>query len=267
MKRRSDLMSQASHRRNDSNDNERRADTALHAVSAGTDCEFRRDGISGLETDVEDLLANIRHLCDRFGLDYGDRDAAAHRAYIGDFEDGERVGRTQNPPMDPPGPGGQCGSPAAVRGSDPKELALARLLVDTAFGIGGLSDDYCLSTAMVDDEVAVVFCERTTEGLSPLAEIHPARDGYSAVGDEAGMEKETQRSTERDVTELVALADRLKLPECALDEAVYDSEAPSASSLNNQGIEAQLRWLLSVNDVGTVRGLIQEAAESEPEEG
>jgi hypothetical protein len=80
-----------------SNDNERRADAAMQAVVAGTDCEFRMDGTAGLETDIEDLLANVRHLCDRFGLDYGARDSAAYRAYVGDFEDGKRVVEHQGP--------------------------------------------------------------------------------------------------------------------------------------------------------------------------
>ena len=73
----------------------------MQAVVAGTDCEFRMDGTAGLETDIEDLLANVRHLCDRFGLDYGARDSAAYRAYVGDFEDGKRVVEHQGPPRDP----------------------------------------------------------------------------------------------------------------------------------------------------------------------
>jgi hypothetical protein len=62
------------------------------------------------------------------------------------------------------------------------------------------------------------------------------------------------------VADLLALARRLGLPEGALDEALYDAEAPSASQINNEGLEAQLRWLLDVNSPDTVRTLIIDAA-------
>lgn len=94
-------MSPASPRHAGPDDNERHTDAAMQAVAAGTDCEFCTDGIPGLETDIEDLMANLRHLCDRFGLDYGARDAAAYRAYVGDFEDGARVVEREGPPTDP----------------------------------------------------------------------------------------------------------------------------------------------------------------------
>jgi hypothetical protein len=87
---------------------------------------------------------------------------------------------------------------------------------------------------------------------------------FSCVRQRAAAGDRAERSVDRDVGELVALAARLELPEGALDEAVYDSEAPSASSVNNQGIEAQLRWLLSVNEVSTVRRLVQDAAQVDP---
>jgi hypothetical protein len=79
----------------------------------------------------------------------------------------------------------------------------------------------------------------------------------------AAAGERAERSVDRDVAELVALAARLELPEWALDDAVYDSEAPLASSVNNEGIAAQLRWLLSVNDVSTVRRLVEDAAQGD----
>jgi hypothetical protein len=84
----------------------------------------------------------------------------------------------------------------------------------------------------------------------------------SRLGKPAPTADNREESADRDVAELVALASRLELPEWALDEAMYDTEAPSASSLNNQGIEAQLHWLLSVNDPDTVRTLVRDAARS-----
>lgn len=96
---------------------------------------------------------------------------------------------------------------------------------------------------------------RSSRGV--LRRLHLSRLGKSAP---AAVNSE--EPTDRAVAELMALASRLELPDSALDEAVYDSEAPSASSLNNQGIEAHLRWLLSVNDSGTVRRLVQDAARS-----
>lgn len=76
----------------------------MRSIAAGTDGEFRTDGLAGLETDIEDVLANVRHLCDRFGLEYGDRDAAAYRAYLDDFEEGGPVVRRREAPTDPLAP-------------------------------------------------------------------------------------------------------------------------------------------------------------------
>jgi hypothetical protein len=62
------------------------------------------------------------------------------------------------------------------------------------------------------------------------------------------------------LAELVALARRLEVEAGGLDEAIYDAEAPRASQINNEGTEAQIRWLLGVNDTATVRRLIEDAA-------
>ena len=81
-------------------DNERRADAGMKAIEASTDCEFRADGLAGLRSDVEDLLADLRHVCDRYELDYGVVDRAAGDVYHGDFQDAPRVGRRGLPPND-----------------------------------------------------------------------------------------------------------------------------------------------------------------------
>ena len=64
---------------------------------------------------------------------------------------------------------------------DPDALAATRLLVDTAFGAGGLSDVYCLAPAQLDGRDVLIFAERTADGLAPLAQIIPPRDGYTPV--------------------------------------------------------------------------------------
>src|ERR1035438_3514413 len=71
--------------------NERRADRAVHAIEAGSDCEFRDGAVAGLERDVRDLLANLRHLCDRWGLDHGAVDARAQTTYLGDHTEAPLV--------------------------------------------------------------------------------------------------------------------------------------------------------------------------------
>jgi hypothetical protein len=65
---------------------------------------------------------------------------------------------------------------------DSAELAATGLLVDTAFGLGGLSEAYCLSRATRDGEDVLSFCERTPDGLLPLAELSPPREGYTPRG-------------------------------------------------------------------------------------
>ncbi len=64
---------------------------------------------------------------------------------------------------------------------DPDALAATRLVVDTAFGAGGLADVYCLAPSQLDGRDVLIFAERTADGLVPLAEIIPPRDGYTPV--------------------------------------------------------------------------------------
>ncbi len=73
------------------NENERCADKALRALDAATDALFRDEGIEGLSTDIADLLAHVRHLCDRFDLEYAAIERRSGRVYEGDFEDNPRV--------------------------------------------------------------------------------------------------------------------------------------------------------------------------------
>jgi hypothetical protein len=69
-------------------ENDRRAEKAMGAIQASTDCEFRSEGEAGLQTDITDLLADVRHLCDRYAQDYASLDRRAYTAYQGDLADG-----------------------------------------------------------------------------------------------------------------------------------------------------------------------------------
>lgn len=75
--------------------NEARADDVEFALKASTDKlgEREEEEPHGVFTDVSDLLAHVRHFCDRAGLDYGTVDDHAYRAYLGDREDGPSVAR------------------------------------------------------------------------------------------------------------------------------------------------------------------------------
>jgi hypothetical protein len=75
--------------------NERRADQIEHAIAVSTDKlgEDQHEP-SGVYTDLSDMLASVRHFCDRAGIDYGDVDSHAQTAYEGDVnEDGGVVKR------------------------------------------------------------------------------------------------------------------------------------------------------------------------------
>jgi hypothetical protein len=70
--------------------NESRADQAERVLAIGTDrngeCEADARGVF---TDVSDLLANMRHFCDRAGIDYDAVSDHSRNAYEGDLaEDG-----------------------------------------------------------------------------------------------------------------------------------------------------------------------------------
>lgn len=69
-------------------ENDRRAEQAMTAVQVSTDCAFRSEGEEGLQIDISDLLANVRHLCDRYAQDYAALDRRAYTAYQGDHADG-----------------------------------------------------------------------------------------------------------------------------------------------------------------------------------
>lgn len=76
--------------------NERRADQIEHALTIATDKNGEVEGevANGTYTDVSDLLASVRHFCDRAGIDFDDVDDHAERAYEGDLmEDGPKVVR------------------------------------------------------------------------------------------------------------------------------------------------------------------------------
>jgi hypothetical protein len=75
--------------------NESRADQTERVLAIGTDRNGECDADTrGVFTDVSDLLANLRHFCDRAGIDYGEVDGHAQHAYEGDLaESGPAVKR------------------------------------------------------------------------------------------------------------------------------------------------------------------------------
>jgi hypothetical protein len=94
--------------------NESRADLVERALALSTDCNGQDDPDvgAGVFTDLSDLLANVRHFCDRAGISYGELDAHAHNAYLGDLgdnavakRDAERIPERKPKPVPEPGPG------------------------------------------------------------------------------------------------------------------------------------------------------------------
>lgn len=77
------------------NRNEERADRALRAIDAFSDRNHSVDGelVSGMYLDVSDLMADMLHLCDRYGIEHDDVINKATDSYAGDGEDGPRVER------------------------------------------------------------------------------------------------------------------------------------------------------------------------------
>jgi hypothetical protein len=81
-----------------SRSNESRANQIEHALTVASDKNGEQTAAdeirSGVYTDVSDLLASVRHFCDRAGIDYHDVDDHADRAYAGDIaEDGDAAKR------------------------------------------------------------------------------------------------------------------------------------------------------------------------------
>jgi hypothetical protein len=76
-----------------SRSNESRANQIEHALTVASDKNGETEP-SGVYTDVSDLLASVRHFCDRAGIDYHDVNDHADHAYAGDIaEDGEAAKR------------------------------------------------------------------------------------------------------------------------------------------------------------------------------
>lgn len=85
-------------------DNERRADDALYMINKCSDRNYRDDKPGehvGLADDVCDLISNLRHLCDRFGIDWDSVLTDVNTSYSGDLaEDGGKVQRVKEPTWD-----------------------------------------------------------------------------------------------------------------------------------------------------------------------
>lgn len=71
--------------------------------------------------------------------------------------------------------------------ADPQQLAFARMMLETAFGIGGLHESYQLVPALTDGKAVLTFCERTELGMFPHAEVWPSRD-YTPIPRDATAE-------------------------------------------------------------------------------
>jgi hypothetical protein len=69
-------------------DNEDRANTGQKAVDRFSDRNYRYDGEPGLRSDITDVMADLLHLGERYGLEPLDLLDKARRSFDGDSEDG-----------------------------------------------------------------------------------------------------------------------------------------------------------------------------------
>lgn len=69
------------------NDRAKWAEAAVQAFADVTGLDTSKDA-DGFDTAISDLLADIRHLCDREGLDMGEMDRRAHKRYLEELEEG-----------------------------------------------------------------------------------------------------------------------------------------------------------------------------------
>jgi hypothetical protein len=67
-------------------ENERRVDRAAKAIWAGEYLQDRKDH----ETAIRDLLSDLRHYCDCYGVDFSNEDRIAHDNYSAELEPGNR---------------------------------------------------------------------------------------------------------------------------------------------------------------------------------
>lgn len=56
-----------------------------------SDQNYILDAAPGIRLDITDIMADLLHLCDRYGLDHDDIIDKARNSYAGDSEDGPRV--------------------------------------------------------------------------------------------------------------------------------------------------------------------------------
>ncbi len=80
--------------RDDVNPNEERADWAAEAVDAFAMATRLDASVDGIETVLGDLLCNLRHFCDRHGLDFAALSAHGKWHYDQEIvEDGPKAKR------------------------------------------------------------------------------------------------------------------------------------------------------------------------------
>lgn len=81
-------------------ENVKHAERAMAAVRQHTDRNYRTEGVAGLEMDLSDLLAMVRHLCASHSLDFEMLAERSVKAYEGDLETAAPV--TEPVPFDLP---------------------------------------------------------------------------------------------------------------------------------------------------------------------
>jgi hypothetical protein len=77
------------------NQNEARADRAHRIVDLHSDRNFETDGVDGLATDIGDVISDLLHLGERFGIEAQELLDRGERHWEGDSEDGPRVARRE----------------------------------------------------------------------------------------------------------------------------------------------------------------------------
>jgi hypothetical protein len=65
-----------------------RAERVIEEYSDAHVLQLDADQAEGLELDVSDVLADLRHLCDRYGVEWDDAVARGWRSYVGDVAEG-----------------------------------------------------------------------------------------------------------------------------------------------------------------------------------
>jgi hypothetical protein len=165
-----------------------------------------------LDEDEAAAIARVKH------TDIGNTDEI--RDYLEGWLEHAIEAAEQDRPADEDKPGSEDPSVTAVPSAT--ELAVVKLLVDTAFGAGGLADQYVLTTGRREQTDVLLLAERTANGLVALAELSPAQQGYETE-DTASRQDPEDRPSDDPHAVVVLLEDRWELR-----SGVYDPNDPEA---------------------------------------